>query len=62
MPERYWGEDTLNRNTYGDTLEAGFAIDEQKTAILLGRANEAFGSRPVEIFQAAVLHFQSDIS
>lgn len=62
MPERYWGENTLNRNTYGDTLEAEFATDEQKTAILLGRANEAFGSRPVEIFQAAVLHFQSDIS
>ncbi|TVY84983.1 Nonribosomal peptide synthetase [Lachnellula suecica] len=50
----YWG---LNGkpNTWGDASEEVFSLSEQVTQNLLGRANNAFQTQPVELLHAAIL-------
>ncbi|KAI1332180.1 hypothetical protein F5Y16DRAFT_421452 [Xylariaceae sp. FL0255] len=50
----YWGIDR-DRNSYGDASESGFELSEEETQSLVGRANEAFRTKPGEIIHAAVL-------
>ncbi|KFZ24453.1 hypothetical protein V502_01069 [Pseudogymnoascus sp. VKM F-4520 (FW-2644)] len=54
-PENYWSMNG-HTNTYGEALQANFTVDKRLTKALLGDANKAFRSQPVEIFQAALLH------
>ncbi|PLB47171.1 acetyl-CoA synthetase-like protein, partial [Aspergillus steynii IBT 23096] len=51
----YWGLDPL-QNTHENILERGFTLPKPVTDILLGAANLAFQTQPVELFQAALLH------
>jgi amino acid adenylation domain-containing protein/non-ribosomal peptide synthase protein (TIGR01720 family) len=52
--EDFWGcsQDT---NTYAEAISAGFTLDSKTTALLLGTANEALQTKPVELIHAAIL-------
>jgi amino acid adenylation domain-containing protein len=50
----YW-EIGENDNCWGDAVEHGFTLPKQETRALLGRANDAFGTTPVELLHAALL-------
>ncbi|PWY86735.1 acetyl-CoA synthetase-like protein [Aspergillus heteromorphus CBS 117.55] len=52
----FWGIDAISHNTHADVDSYGFSLDEETSQILIGRANEALTTQPVEIIQAAVLH------
>ena len=51
----YWGLDQT-QNTHDNIVEQGFAISKSTTGLLLGAANHAFQTQPVDLFQAALLH------
>ncbi|PFH58666.1 hypothetical protein XA68_13399 [Ophiocordyceps unilateralis] len=51
----YWGLSTGN-NLVSDIVEKELVLGEQVTRTLLGTANDAFQSRPVELLQAALIH------
>ncbi len=50
----YWGMGT-SLNVYGDVVEETFALGEKATALLLGDANAAFRTEPVELLLSSVL-------
>ena len=50
----YWGVHG-QPNTWGDASEEVFSLSEHVTQSLLGRANDAFQTQPVELLHAAVL-------
>lgn len=50
----YWGI-SPQENCWGDAVEHKFTLGERETQILLGSANNAFGTQPVEILHAALL-------
>ncbi|PIG69515.1 hypothetical protein AARAC_012045 [Aspergillus arachidicola] len=52
-PLDYWGP-VGNANTHRDTLHGGFTLSTELTTALLGPANDALQTQPVEIFQAAL--------
>jgi amino acid adenylation domain-containing protein/non-ribosomal peptide synthase protein (TIGR01720 family) len=54
-PTVFWGI-TKSSNSFGDTVLKTFVFDEQTTRQLLGPANAAFGTHPVEILHAVLLH------
>ncbi|KAI1824256.1 hypothetical protein F4861DRAFT_269335 [Xylaria intraflava] len=54
VPEDYWEFD-LRNNHWEDAIEDGFMLTEEETHALLGNANNAFGTKPVEILHAALL-------
>jgi aryl carrier-like protein len=54
VPKDYWEFDVHN-NRWEDVIEDGFVLDGQETQALLGNANDAFRTQPVEILQAALL-------
>ncbi|PVH96199.1 acetyl-CoA synthetase-like protein [Periconia macrospinosa] len=56
QPRDYWGSSAWEMNTYGDTRQSRFRLDDYTSGALLGLANEAFRTEPVEIFQAVILH------
>ncbi|KAG8420261.1 Nonribosomal peptide synthetase [Metarhizium acridum] len=51
----YWG---LNEhlNTQGETKTTGFTLDESTSAAILGRCNNAFATRPVELMISALVY------
>ncbi|KAK6815196.1 hypothetical protein RU639_008655 [Aspergillus parasiticus] len=49
----YWGAE-ICQNTYADVLHCDFKLDKEVTDILFGVANDAFATKPVDIFQAAL--------
>ncbi|KAF7169585.1 hypothetical protein CNMCM5623_002227 [Aspergillus felis] len=51
----YWGDGAVP-NTYGDTVSYKLKVNAATTAELLGPANRALRTQPVEIVQAALLH------
>lgn len=53
--EAYWGMDGRS-NTFGDVLTGGFSLDQHATRTLLGVANKAFQTQPVDVFHAALVH------
>ncbi|OOF99291.1 hypothetical protein ASPCADRAFT_163413 [Aspergillus carbonarius ITEM 5010] len=54
-PRDYWGlGDT--QSTWGDVMQESIRISQDATQALLGLANDAFHTRPVEVIQTAVLH------
>jgi amino acid adenylation domain-containing protein/non-ribosomal peptide synthase protein (TIGR01720 family) len=57
VPLRYWGPPTkLVNNTWAETIEKSISISRESTQLILGAANDAFHTRPVEIIQTAVLY------
>ncbi|KAI1430745.1 hypothetical protein GGR50DRAFT_163740 [Xylaria sp. CBS 124048] len=54
VPEDYW-EINLGDNGSEDVIDDGFVLTEQVTQALLGNANDAFRTQPVEILHAAIL-------
>ncbi|KAI1145425.1 hypothetical protein F4825DRAFT_474068 [Nemania diffusa] len=54
VPKDYWHLDT-HSNNWGDVIQDGFVLTEGVTRALLGNANHAFGTRPVEILHAVLL-------
>ncbi|KAK4105141.1 amino acid adenylation [Parathielavia hyrcaniae] len=51
----YWGL-TLEHNLHGDAVTEECHLDEAVSSLLLGEANRALRTEPVEIIQAALLH------
>lgn len=51
----YWGPNAARQNFYGDICQQSFTLTKHTSDLLLGSANNAFSTRPVEIFQAALL-------
>ncbi|PTB57230.1 hypothetical protein M431DRAFT_112971 [Trichoderma harzianum CBS 226.95] len=51
----YWGVDYLS-NKSDSILTKTFALKVQATSAILGHCNDAFGTRPVELMIAAVIH------
>lgn len=55
-PSGYWGPDiSRNGNSWACAVQEGITLPENTTQAILGPANDAFQTRPVEIIQAAVL-------
>nr|ABF29402.1 nonribosomal peptide synthetase [Xylaria sp. BCC 1067] len=54
VPKDYWNLSTQSNN-WGDVIEDGFVLTEGVTRALIGNANHAFGTRPVEILHAVLL-------
>ncbi|KAI1275329.1 hypothetical protein F5Y07DRAFT_409348 [Xylaria sp. FL0933] len=54
VPAHYWEFD-LGSNRWEDVIEEGFILGEQETQALLGNANDALGTKPVEILHAVLL-------
>ncbi|KAK2841631.1 NRPS [Arthroderma sp. PD_2] len=50
----YWGL-SPHLNTHGNTVDIAFSLDRRLTTALLGPVNDAFQTKPVEIFHAALL-------
>lgn len=54
-PMDFWGINH-SANMYQDVLEHRFQLDQDITDLLMGAANGAFATQPVDLFQAAVWH------
>ncbi|PLB47169.1 acetyl-CoA synthetase-like protein [Aspergillus steynii IBT 23096] len=54
-PQDYWGLDPAI-NTFENTVHSTFSLSKEVTDSLLGPANQALDTQPVEILQAALLH------
>lgn len=55
-PSNYWGTHSLlESNTWGDTRHKSISISEDATRAILGRCNDAFHTRPVEVIHTAIL-------
>ncbi|KGO57957.1 AMP-dependent synthetase/ligase [Penicillium expansum] len=53
----YWGSETiLTANTWADATRRTITVSKETTEAIIGAANGAFHTQPVEIIQAAVLH------
>ncbi|KAJ1713061.1 nonribosomal peptide synthase [Aspergillus flavus] len=56
-PLSYWGGQTLvDRNIWAEAKQYSVAVSEQVTQAILGHANNAFRTRPVELIHAALLY------
>ncbi|KAF7157754.1 hypothetical protein CNMCM6106_003737 [Aspergillus hiratsukae] len=53
--DAYWGL-VPHRNSWADSHQAQFTLDLEATKELLGPANHAFGTQPVELLHAALLY------
>ncbi|PHH81423.1 hypothetical protein CDD82_813 [Ophiocordyceps australis] len=51
----YWGMDAAS-NVDGATASIQFDVDEQSSSALLGPANQAFHTKPVELLIASLIH------
>lgn len=51
----YWGMDSLS-NKSDSILTRTFALNTLATSAILGYCNNAFGTRPVELMMAAIIH------
>ncbi|GAW19310.1 hypothetical protein ANO14919_087960 [Xylariales sp. No.14919] len=54
VPKDYWKLDT-HPNTWGDVIQDEFVLTEGVTRALIGNANDALRTRPVEILHAVLL-------
>ncbi|RJE24391.1 Condensation domain protein [Aspergillus sclerotialis] len=54
--EGYWGPKCCNENTFGNIDKHSFTVDKETTHKILGVANNAFETQPVEVMLAALLH------
>ncbi|KAI0478119.1 hypothetical protein F4859DRAFT_520982 [Xylaria cf. heliscus] len=54
VPNDYWHIGT-HSNNWGDVIQDGFVLTEGVTRALIGNANHAFSTRPVEILHAVLL-------
>lgn len=55
-PSGYWGAGIFrNGNTWDCAVQEGITLPEHSTQAILGPANDAFHTRPVEIIHAAIL-------
>lgn len=53
----YWGpEAVLSENTWADAIRQTITVSKETTEAIIGAANGAFHTQPVEIIQAAVLY------
>jgi amino acid adenylation domain-containing protein/non-ribosomal peptide synthase protein (TIGR01720 family) len=54
----YWGDDVcaINQNIWADTRQESFTVSEATTRAILGSANEALRTRPVELLHAALVY------
>lgn len=52
--DKFWGCSQAT-NTYAETTSVGFTLDCDTTRLLLGSANEALQTKPVELIHAAIL-------
>ncbi|KAJ5210211.1 AMP-dependent synthetase/ligase [Penicillium cf. griseofulvum] len=53
----YWGSETiLSGNTWADATRRTLTVSKETTEAIIGAANGAFHTQPVEIIQAAVLY------
>jgi amino acid adenylation domain-containing protein/non-ribosomal peptide synthase protein (TIGR01720 family) len=50
----FWGCSQAN-NTHAEAISAGFTLDSKVTTLLLGSANEALRTKPVELIHSAIL-------
>ncbi|CAG7927732.1 unnamed protein product [Penicillium olsonii] len=58
----YWGlAPEYSENTLGNCARGSFTLDRPSTEMLMGSANSAFNTHPVEIFHAALLHSFAEI-
>ncbi|KAJ5212665.1 uncharacterized protein N7498_004311 [Penicillium cinerascens] len=56
-PMDYWGsEAVLTANTWADATRRTITVSQETTEAIIGAANGAFHTQPVEIIQAAVLY------
>ncbi|OJJ32292.1 hypothetical protein ASPWEDRAFT_175579 [Aspergillus wentii DTO 134E9] len=56
-PLSYWGpRKTWGSNTWADTVQKSITVSPETTEAILGPANDAFHTRPVEIIHTAILH------
>ncbi|KAK5988142.1 Nonribosomal peptide synthetase dtxS1 [Cladobotryum mycophilum] len=51
----YWGV-AASQVVEGETIQRRFMLDNATSAALLGKCNEAFGTRPLELLIAALIH------
>jgi len=51
----FWNMDGYS-NLYGDTKTEKFTLDNSTTELALGKSNETFGTRPIELLLAALIH------
>ncbi|GAP83931.2 putative nonribosomal peptide synthase [Rosellinia necatrix] len=54
-PKGYWQFESSNTNRWADVAEDTFVLTERDTQVLLGSANDAFRTQPVEILHAVLL-------
>ncbi|KAE8421175.1 hypothetical protein BDV36DRAFT_292610 [Aspergillus pseudocaelatus] len=56
-PLSYWGGQSLvDRNTWAEATQHSVTLSPQVTQAILGHANDAFRTRPVELIHAALLY------
>ncbi|PYI15152.1 acetyl-CoA synthetase-like protein [Aspergillus violaceofuscus CBS 115571] len=55
-PPGYWGAGDPESNTFGNAIHRSFKLTREVTDLLLGPANKAFDTQPVEILQGALLY------
>ncbi|CAG8908849.1 unnamed protein product [Penicillium egyptiacum] len=56
-PMDYWGSEAImSANTWADATRRTITVSQQTTEAIVGAANGAFHTQPVEIIQAAVLY------
>ncbi|OGM49321.1 hypothetical protein ABOM_003582 [Aspergillus bombycis] len=56
-PLSYWGGQSLvDRNTWAEAKQHSFTLSQQVTQAILGHANDAFRTRPVELIHSALLY------
>ncbi|KAL2022217.1 hypothetical protein VTK56DRAFT_5827 [Thermocarpiscus australiensis] len=51
----FWGITSAD-NTFAQVVEQGFSLDDHATELLLGRANEALNTEPLDLLLTAVAH------
>jgi amino acid adenylation domain-containing protein/non-ribosomal peptide synthase protein (TIGR01720 family) len=58
QPLEYWGDAlcAVNQNICADTRQESFTVSEATTRAILGSANEALRTRPVELLHAALVY------
>ncbi|KAF1949491.1 hypothetical protein CC80DRAFT_555371 [Byssothecium circinans] len=51
---QFWGYDSSLSNTFADHIEETLTIDHKTTALLLGKANDAYNTEPVDLILASL--------
>ncbi|EAW08665.1 putative nonribosomal peptide synthase [Aspergillus clavatus NRRL 1] len=59
-PKSFWGL-SGKANVFGDTVAEKFTVDRQVSQQLLGEANQAFNTRPADIFNTVALYSFTEV-